>query len=56
MRTTGFDKARFCEFVENNFMGDIQVLVEKIIQEVLPHHRLLHGPDDIAILVLRKSV
>lgn len=55
MRDTGFDKAAFCELVEKNLKLEPQKLVEKIFQEVTPHHRLLRSPDDIAVVAMTRA-
>lgn len=55
MRDTGFDKDAFCGLVERNLRISPQDLVEKILREVMPHHRILRSPDDIAVVAMTRK-
>lgn len=55
MRETGFDRQRVLEIVEKNHRLTPQKVCEKIFEELMPHHRLLRQPDDVAILALKKK-
>jgi serine phosphatase RsbU (regulator of sigma subunit)/anti-sigma regulatory factor (Ser/Thr protein kinase) len=55
MRATGFDRQRVLELIERHSRQSPRKLVKKIFEELSPHQALLHAPDDVAVLALRRK-